>query len=265
MTSRFTRLIAGIAAVASITVVAGPALADNRGPSRPPKTERRTETTRTTTTPTTTTSTTSAPSTTNPPVSSTTTTPATTLPPIAEPVPGSVEREIVPPDVALTVDGTERPIKRTRNRSDNPKASKVRVRSNADLAAGIAVDADGNESIAIAVEGLDPKRERATILETGTVVYKDALPGKTDVELTVSDTNVALAVDIEKKQAPTEYRFRFDGTQRALQPRRAFRFVPARASSCPVEPLSPSNRNRVPKLSGTYRSHAVQHEPNQHL
>ena len=23
-------------------------------------------------------------------------------------------------------------------------------------------------------------------------------------------------------------------------------------------------RNRVPKLSGTYRSHAVQHEPNQH-
>ena len=38
------------------------------------------------------------------------------------------------------LDGTERPIKRTRNRSDNPKASKVRVRSNADLAAGIAVD-----------------------------------------------------------------------------------------------------------------------------
>ncbi len=30
------------------------------------------------------------------------------------------------------------------------------------------------------------------------------------------------------------------------------------------EPLSPSNRTRVPKLSPTYRSHNVQYEPGPH-
>jgi hypothetical protein len=30
------------------------------------------------------------------------------------------------------------------------------------------------------------------------------------------------------------------------------------------EPLSPRNRSRVPKLSGAYRSHRVQHEPVSH-
>jgi hypothetical protein len=211
MNTRLSRCLAGVLAVASVAVAAGPAFADSNDSKRNKAPQVRVERPESTSPrgtapapPTTVTMTTTSATTNSIPDTTTTT------------LPGSVDSnvtQVVLPDVSMTVDGQERPINRKRERNNDQRASKVVVRTGSDLASGVKIEADGATALAVSVEGFNAQRGKAEQTATGTIVYRDALPAKTDVEVTVTDEKVQLAVDIEKKQAPTSFRFRFDGSQ----------------------------------------------------